>query len=122
MPTTYHEDDSTGTAEITVSGRVTQDDFDAIASPLQDFIDRHGTIRLIEVIESLTGFDASMIWSGLKFDIRNIPHISHVAVVTDIGWLSPVSRAAGAVISCKLRTFPMADLDAARDWIRAPDG
>jgi hypothetical protein len=38
-------------------------------------------------------------------------------VVSDIGWFSPLTKAAGAFMSTKLRTFDLAEEDAARDWL-----
>ena len=70
-----------------------------------------------EIVESFEGFDPSILWPGIKFDWQNIQHISHVAVVTDIGWMGPMSKAAGALISTKLRVFDMDDVDEARAWI-----
>ncbi len=100
-----------------MSGKISREDYDTAVAPMQAFIDRHGTVKFIEVVESFKGFDPSILWPGLKFDWQNIQHISHVAVVTDIGWMGPMSKAAGALISTKLRVFDMDDLNAARDWI-----
>jgi hypothetical protein len=121
MTVTYIEDADAKTVELTVSGRITREDFDAVIAPMQAFIDAHGSIRLVEVVESMGGFDPSVIWEGIQFDIRNIRHISHVAIVSDIGWISPLSKAAGALMSTKLRTFAMAELGEARAWVRAAD-
>lgn len=121
MTVTYTEDADAKTIELTVAGRVTREDYDSVIDRIQAFIDAHGTIRMVETVESMEGFDPSMVWSGLKFDFRNIRHISHVAVVSDIGWIGPMSKAAGALISTKLRTFALAELDDARAWIRAAD-
>jgi len=57
----------------------------------------------------------------MKFDMKNIRHISHCAVVSDVGWFSPMSKAAGAFMSTKLRTFNMDEIDAARAWLKDPD-
>ena len=113
------ENDDTKVVEITVSGKITKDDYDKVIGPMQDFIDRHGTMKLIEVVESFDWFEPSVIWPGIKFDIQNLRHISHVAIVSDIGWISPISKAAGAFMSTKLRTFDMAELNDARSWINA---
>lgn len=43
------------------------------------------------------------------------------AVVSDIGWISPISKAAGAFMSTKLRTFILNDLNKAREWLNNPD-
>lgn len=119
MTVKYIEDADTKTVELTVSGKVTREDYDRIADRMQSFIDAQGTVKLIEVTESLDGFEPSVIWPGIKFDFRNLRHISHVAVVSDIGWIGPVSKAAGALMSTKLRTYDLADLDEAREWVAA---
>ena len=122
MTTTYTEDPEHKIAELVVDGKVTHEDFNNIARQLESFIEKHGRIKLIEEIRKLEGIDASMVWEGIKFDIKNlkhIRHISHCAVVSDIGWLSPISKAAGAFISCKIRTFSLDQTDEARSWLQA---
>lgn len=121
MSLIYSEDAESKVMEIRLDGRVTRADFDAIADKVQAFIDAYQPVRMVEIIDSFEGFDPSVLWPGIKFDIRNIRHISHVAVVSDLGWISPLSKAAGAVISTRLRTFDMAHLDEARDWVRSAD-
>lgn len=117
MSLTYTEDDTTKTATIVVSGKITKDDYDAIIGKMQAFIDTHGKVNLIEVVESFSGFDPSVIWPGIKFDFQNIRHIGKVAVVSDIGWISPFTKAAGYFMSTKLRMFDLAQLDEAKDWM-----
>ncbi|WP_028914150.1 STAS/SEC14 domain-containing protein [Pseudorhodobacter ferrugineus] len=117
MTTSYRTIPDTKTFEFTVSGKVTEADFDALSGPLEDFVEEHGKIKLLEIIEDFQGFDPMMLWKGMKFDIKIIPHITHCAVVTDMGWISPLSRAAGAFMATKLRTFDLSELDAARTWL-----
>ena len=118
MSIAYREDDATRTAEIVVSGKITKEDYESAVGPMQAFIDRHGTVKVIEILESFGGYDPAILWPGIKFDWQNIQHISHVAVVSDLGWVGPMSKAAGALISSQVRFFDMADVDEARDWIR----
>ena len=121
MTTTYKEIPEQKTAEIIVDGKVTKEEFDRIAGQLHKFIEAHGTIKFLEVIQNFKGFDPSVIWDGIKFDMQHLRFISHCAVVSDIGWISPISRAAGAFMSTKLRTFSLGQLDEARQWIKSPD-
>ncbi len=116
MPVSYAEDAETRTVLLTVDGRVTQDDWDRIVPRFEAFMNAHGTIRLVEIIESLKGFDPVLLWDGVRFDMKAIPHISHCAIATDIGWMSPIVKAAGKVMSMQMRVFPLAESDAAREW------
>lgn len=117
MSISYTECDITHVAEIVVSGHITWEDYEQVITKMQAFIDRHGSVKLVEIVESFSGFDPSVLVPGIKFDWRNIQHVSHVAVVTDIGWMGPLSKAAGALMSTKLRTFDLAHLEEARVWI-----
>lgn len=117
MTISYTECDTSKVAEIVVSGHITWADYEKVITRMQAFIDRHDRVKLVEIVESFSGFDPSVIVPGIKFDWKNIQHISHVAVVTDIGWMGPLSKAAGALVSTKLRTFDLAHLEEARVWI-----
>jgi len=121
MPVVYKEDAVSKTIELVVNGKVTQQDWEDVVPKFEKFLDQHGTIRLIEIIESLKGFDPVLIWEGIKLDIKVIPKISHCAVVSDIGWISPVSKAAGMFMPTKMRTFDLAQVDDARAWIASPE-
>lgn len=117
MSTTYRAIPETKTFELTVKGKVRSADFDALAGPLEEFVKEHDKIKLLEVIQDFEGFEPSIIWKGIKYDIRLIPHITHCAVVSDMGWISPLTKAAAAFTNTKLRTFDLDELDTAREWL-----
>lgn len=122
MTLLYKEYPEAKTVEIHVDGKVSHEEFDTVIADMDAFIQTHGTVKLLESVASFkVGMDVSMFWEGLKFDMKNIRHISHCAVVSDIGWISPLSKAAGAFMSTKLRTFNMDDIGAARVWLKDPD-
>lgn len=121
MTVDYIEDETNAIVEFHVKGHISHAEYVPLVEKLQGFIDRHGTVRIVEVVESFPTFDPSILLPGLKFDIRNLRHISHVAVVSDIGWLSPLVKAAGAVISTRMRLFELLDLEEARTWAREAD-
>lgn len=117
MSVTYTEIPEKKRVEFTVGGHISKADYEQIARPMEAFIDTHGTVQMIEVVDTFSGFDPSMLLPGIKFDIKAIPHISHIALVTDIGWISPIARAVGALLPARLRVFPRDELDAARAWL-----
>ncbi len=122
MTLSYIEYPETKTVEIQVEGDITREEFDTVIADMDRFIQDHGTVKLLETVATFNvGLDMYMLWEGMKFDMKNIRHISHCAVVSDIGWISPMSKAAGAFMSTKLRTFKMDEVEAARAWLKKPD-
>jgi len=117
LPVTYTEIPDKHRVEFTISGHLSKEDYDAVIAPLQAFIDRHGTIQIIEIVESFGGFDPSVLLPGLKFDLQNIQHVSHAALVTDVGWMGPIAMATSRLVPTKMRTFALAEIDAARAWL-----
>lgn len=121
MSCVYTEHPTEPVIEIQVYSRVTQNDMDKILPQVEAFIAKHGTIRMVEVIEKFDGFDPGSLMDGLRFDMAHLKDVSHVAVVSDRGWIGMMTAAAAAVLPVTIRIFSMEELDAARDWVLNPD-
>lgn len=118
MPVDYLEHPDAGLAELAVSGRVTEADFDAVAPRLAAFVEARGEpVRLLEIVSDFEGFDLALIRKGIAFDVKYLSRFSHCAVVTDSGWIGPFARLASPFISCQVRTFPLGEEAAARAWL-----
>lgn len=120
MSCTYTEHKTLPVAEIHVHGRVTEHDMDDILPRMEAFIEKHGTVRIIEVIEKFEGFDPTTILDGIKFDMQHMGNVSHAAIVSDLPWVGFMSRAAAMVMPVTTRVFTMEQLDEARAWIAEP--
>ena len=121
MGVTYKEHLIEPVVEITVNGVVTEKDMDDMIPQLEEFILRHGKIRLLEIVKEFDGFEVSLIWTRMSFNLEHLSQITHVALVSDIGWLTPVTKAAAAISSVQLRSFQMDELEAARAWLSHPE-
>lgn len=119
MSCIYTEHASEPIIEIRVLSGVTQNDMDHILPQVEAFIEKHGSIRMVEIVEKMERFDPSVILDGLKFDLKHLSHVSHVAVVTDNGWIGFMTQAASMVMPLTIRVFPMDALDQARDWVQS---
>ncbi|TNF19244.1 MAG: STAS/SEC14 domain-containing protein [Rhodobacteraceae bacterium] len=119
MSVTYTEIPEKRRCEFTVSGHISHDDYLAIAEPMERFVETHGKVQMIEVVDHFTGFDPSVLLPGIRFDIKVVPHVTHIALVTDIGWISPIARAVGGLLPTRLRVFPRDGLEEARAWLDA---
>jgi len=120
MACIYTEHDTLPVAELRVTGHVTENDMNQILPQMAAFIEKHGKIRIIEIIESFEGFDPATIWKGIRFDAEHLRDVTHAAVVTDIGWIGIMTQAASWMVPVTLRMFPMEELGAAREWAANP--
>ena len=57
------------TTEIIVDGKATKEDSEQVTGQLHKFNETHGIIKFLEVIQNFKGFDLSVIWDGIKFDM-----------------------------------------------------
>ncbi|ODS03706.1 hypothetical protein AUC71_08180 [Methyloceanibacter marginalis] len=56
---TYTEHDNAQAVEISLSGRVSTEEFDRVAQKLEAFIARHGRVRVLEEVKDFEGMDAA---------------------------------------------------------------
>ena len=122
MSCIYSEHETAPVAEIRVVGGITQNDMDNILPKLEALIQRHGRIRLVEIVDSFESIDPSTILDGLKFDLEHLRDVTHAAVVSDIPWIGFMTRASAMVMPVAVRTFPLDQVDQARAWALNPEG
>ena len=117
MTVTYTEDDRTKIAELSVNGKVTKNDFNAVAGKLEAFMKKHGKVKILEDIQNYEGFELSTMWEGIKFDAKNLKHVSHCAVVSDISIIKPLAKATSLLTPLEIKTFPKGQVKQARQWL-----
>jgi hypothetical protein len=118
----YKEHDNAQAVEIVLSGRVSTEEFDRVAGKLEAFIDRHGQVRLLEIVRDFEGMDAAAFWHDIKFSLRHLKNFSRVAIVcrpdTHHLWSSLVAP----FMACGVEHFSPGEVEAARDWLMWPEG
>lgn len=118
MATNYVEYPDQKTVEIQVEGSISAEDFETVASRLEDFIAQHGKVKLLEVVRDFDGFDLSILKDAIRFDREHLKDFTHCAVVTDSGWIGPFARLVSRFLDMELRVFAIGELDVARAWLR----
>ena len=115
---TCSTDPADGVVELTVAGAIARPDYDAAVREMERAIDSYGKLRLIEVIREVGAIDSSIWWQDIKWAYAHLKDVARCAVVTDKGWIGPVTRAVGALLAAEIRVFPLAGLEEARAWVR----
>lgn len=116
--------DDAGVMELTVSGRLSKQDYDAVLAPAIDAaLSAHDKIRILVLItEDFEGYDLGAAWSDTKLGMTHWSGFDRIALVTDVGWIAGASRGFAFLAPCPVKVFDLASLDEARDWLREPLG
>jgi len=108
-----------GFVEIMIDGRISFDEFDAVAVAIDAAIARHGRIHLLEVIRSRKSMSLGLWLRDLKFSAMRFGRFARYGMVTENGGsVGPVSKFFTDLASTDMRIFAMRDLDEARAWVR----
>lgn len=118
LPIVYKEITQDCLAVLTIRGQLRAADYAAVLPLMTRLIDRCGNIKVIEVVESFAGFTDDIPPAGP--DVQALMRkISHVALVSNIGWYCPILSDQPAEATIKIRSFSLSDLDLAYQWVNA---
>jgi hypothetical protein len=118
----YKEYDNAQAVEIVLEGRVSTEQFDALAGRLEAFINRHGRVRVLEIVKDFEGMDASAFWHDIKFSLRHLKDFSRCAIVANPNTRHLWSNLVAPFMACEVEHFAPNEEDAARDWLMWPEG
>ncbi len=108
-----------GILEISVSGRLTREQIDAIWAKMKADMPAAGKVKVLEVIRDFDGMDFDAMWEDLRIGLPMADHVSQVAIVTDRKWIAALTRLAGVFMSAETRTYTLDQLAEARAWLAA---
>lgn len=115
----YRMDEESGIFEIDVDGRIDADAYRSLVEALEAAIAARGTLSVLEVVRSI-GWISPAVWlEDLFWSSRHMHAFSRIALVTDTAWLASMAGTAAMAFPVSLRTFALADLDKAREWLAA---
>lgn len=101
-------------------GELDDDDYDDVLVPaIEDRLARHDKIRLLYVLgPEFEGFEADAMWEDAKLGAKTFTSYERIAVVTDSTMVRRSVKAFGWLMPGDVRTFAVAELDAATSWIQ----
>jgi hypothetical protein len=103
---------------IEASGKITHEDYRDTLIPRAEAMMAKGPVRLLYVFgKDFTGIEPEALWDDGVFGLKHWHDFSHIAVVTDHGWLSAVVNMFKPFFHGEVRVFRVAGLPAAKDWI-----
>jgi len=105
--------------EMTVSGSVTAQEFDDALAVFTGAIERHGRIRVLENVGELETPPVpwTKLWEDVKFSVKHLSDVTHVAVVADQGWIGAYVNMLNPALKAELKHFKRTELEVARTWL-----
>src|SRR3546814_7253005 len=91
-------DETSGIVELVIDGEVSRAEYDAAINAIDGMIERHGTVKVLEILKNLGWVDMSVWWKDTVWGLAHLRDFGRVAVVTDKGWVGPFAKAIGALM------------------------
>ncbi len=102
---------------VTVSGKLTKEAYQAFVPKTEEAIKKFGKVRVLFVMNDFHGWDAGALWEDMKFDIKHFAHIERLAIVGETKWEQGMAVFCRPFTTAKLKYFDHKDLDQAQKWI-----
>lgn len=118
MPVDFHADEK-NIVTITISGKLTKEDYATLVPDCENAIRRHGAIRILFRMTDFHGWAWAAAWEDLKFDMKHHADIEKLAMVGENKWEKMMAALCKPFTKAEVRYFPSGQLDQAMDWLRA---
>lgn len=115
---TITSDDAAGLIELTVDGAIDRADYEAAVAAVDDLLTRHDKLNVIEVVKTIGWVDFGVWWRDAVFHLTHRGWLNRVAVVSDSGWIGPLTRFLAPLYPAEIRTFALDEIEDARTWTR----
>ena len=109
-----------GVIGFRADGELHSDDYEQVLIPAVDAQLATGEgIRIVMVFPEWSGMSSGATWDDLKMGMEHLTSWKKLALVTDIDWMTHLTKLFGWMTPGEMKTFPMAERDAAVAWVAA---
>ena len=115
--TDYRNNPGTNIIELCTASAADELNHKQLIDRLEADIQRHGKLRVLHEVRSPRGTDPSKFWRDARFALSHDNGFSHIALVTDVDWLTTMSESTGRTLSAEVRVFRRSQIEEARQWL-----
>jgi hypothetical protein len=119
MPVDLREEAGGKTVAVTLSGKLTAQDYERFGGELDRLIKQHGKIRVLCTMHDFHGWTAGALWEDIKFDLKHFSHIEKLALVGETKWEQGMAVFCKPFTTAKVRYFDQAKAAEAKTWLDA---
>ena len=103
---------------VTVSGKLTKEDYQRFAPQIEKDIQEHGKVRILFEMHDFHGWGASALWQDIKFDMKHFSDIERLALVGDKKWEKGMSIFCKPFTTAKVKFFRWDEIEMAKKWLQ----
>lgn len=117
MSVALHPEKGTNVLEVTISGKLTREDYGTFVPQTEQLIKEHGKLRMLCHLKDFHGWTLGAMWEDLKFDVRHFTHIERLAFVGDKQWEAGMAVFCKPFTTAKVKYFDASEADKATEWV-----
>jgi hypothetical protein len=117
MSVELHAQEGTNVLEVTLSGKITREDYENFVPEVERLIKEHGKLRLLCHLKGFHGWTAGGLWEDLKFDWRHFSDIERLALVGDKRWEAGMATFCKPFTKATIQYCDVSDESKAAEWI-----
>ena len=106
-----------GVIGFEATGRLEAEDYRDVVLPALERAAEQGEVRYAIVMPSFDGMTGGALWQDLKLGVEHLRAWKRIVVVTDIEWVQQLTGLFGWMTPGEVKVFPMAQRDAAMQWV-----
>lgn len=115
----YHTAPDSSVVEISVEGKITDQELREAIERMRDDLERNGKTRALERIEHFSGIEPKALWTDLTLGVPVARKVTRAAVVADAGWIHAALHLARFFTKAEVKAFHLDEMEQARAWINA---
>jgi hypothetical protein len=103
--------------EVTVSGKLTHEDYQLFGPLFERLVKKHGKLRVLFEMVDFHGWEGAALWEDIRFDVKHFFHIERIAMVGDKRWEKGMSVFCEPFTNAQVRYYDRAEMELARAWL-----
>jgi hypothetical protein len=119
MAVDLREEDGGKLLVLTLSGKLTKEDYEKFGPEVERLIKQHGKVRILCQMQDFHGWSLGALWEDVKFDVKHFRDIERLALVGDRKWEKDMAAFCKPFTTAKIKYFDVSAADEAATWIRA---
>jgi hypothetical protein len=117
MSVELHEEAGGKILILTLSGKLTKEDYATFTPEVDRVVKEHGKVRMLVRMSDFHGWTLGAVWEDVKFDLFHFTHIERLALVGDKRWEAGMAVFCKPFTTAKVEYFDESKADEAGTWI-----